>query len=167
MLGGAAASGLMIPNAAAQVARKRDDEGNVDTTLLVQPPDESLGGGYLAHSSHSSHSSHASHSSHYSGSRNSGDGDDYSAPSTGYGQQQAVAPAAPPPPPPKPAVVSFVAYPGGRIFINGRLIGVDSTGAVQLPAGDHDVRIENRFLGSQSVSVSLSEGQTGVVTLDW
>jgi hypothetical protein len=164
MLGGAAASGLMIPGAEAQVARKRDDDGDVGTTLLVQPPDESLGGGYLAHGSHRSHRSHSSHSSHYSGSTGSG----YEpAPDPTPAPRQPVVPRAAPPPPPKPAVVSFVTYPGGRIFVDGKAVGVDSTGPVVLAAGQHFVRVENRFLGTQNIGVELREGQTGVVTLDW
>jgi hypothetical protein len=36
-----------------------------------------------------------------------------------------------------------------------------------LKAGLHTVRVENRFLGDKIFSISLQEGQTGVVTLEW
>src|SRR5687768_16871285 len=119
MLGGAAPSGLLVPGAAAQVARRPEDEHDSDEPLLLTPADDRLGGGYLAHRSHSSHRSHRSHSSHRShySSRNH---------SSGF------VPYVPPPPPPKPATVSFLAYPGGRIYVNSKLMGTDSTGAMSL-----------------------------------
>jgi len=159
MLGGAAGSGLLIADAAAQVARRPDDETETELPLLVVPSDRAAG--YLAHSSHSSHSSHASHSSHSSGGYGGGGG--------GYDLTPSPTPIQPPPPPPppKPATVSFAAYPGGRIFVNGQLVGHDTSGTMTLKPGTHTVRVENRFLGEQNGTVEISEGQTGVVEIDW
>jgi hypothetical protein len=36
-----------------------------------------------------------------------------------------------------------------------------------LKAGFHQVRVVNRFLGEKVISVDLSEGQTGAVSVDW
>jgi hypothetical protein len=60
-----------------------------------------------------------------------------------------------------------VAFPGGRIYVNDKLRGVDSTAAISLPAGTYTIRVENRFLGTGSMSVTLEEGQTGVVNVEW
>ena len=111
----------------------------------------------LAHRSHSSHSSHRSHSSHSSG---------------GYVGRGSVgtdepAPAPPPAPPPTPARVSIMAYPGGRIFVGGKLVGVDSTSTLTLPPGNYTIRVENRFVGDTNQQVSIAEGQTGIVLVQW
>ncbi|MEZ4301596.1 MAG: PEGA domain-containing protein [Polyangiaceae bacterium] len=74
---------------------------------------------------------------------------------------------APPPPPPRPATVSLVAYPGGRIFVDGKLVGTDSTSTLILAAGRHEVRIENQFVGDTNMALTVSEGQTGTVVLEW
>lgn len=60
-----------------------------------------------------------------------------------------------------------MAIPGGRIFVDGKLVGVDSTGTLALTPGPHTVRVENRFLGNGIVVIHLVEGQTGVVNVDW
>ena len=156
VLGGAASTGLLIPDAAAHVARRREDEKESLSQLLIVPSDDR--GMYLAHGSHSSHSSHSSHVSHYSGSGGGGGGGDYGG---GY-----VAPT-PSPPPPKPATVSFVAYPGGRIYVDGQPVGRDVTGTLTLKAGPHTVRVDNRFLGGETRTIELEEGQTGVIEIDW
>jgi len=36
-----------------------------------------------------------------------------------------------------------------------------------LKPGAHTIRIENRFLGSGEVTVTVEEGQTGVVNVEW
>jgi hypothetical protein len=154
LLGSAASSGLLIPDARAQVARKPDDEHEQDAPLLLVPSTDP--GGFLGHTSHSSHSSHSSHRSHYSGS------------SGGGGGTVAPSPAPEPaPPPPKPASVSFVAYPGGRIFVDGHLAGTDATGIMTLKPGSHTVKVENRFLGEETRTIDLIEGQIGPVEIDW
>jgi hypothetical protein len=151
MLVAAGPSGFLVPNAAAQVARRPDDESShTDTPLLVVPSDEAAS--YLAHRSHSSHSSHRSHSSGGGG-------------GGGGGYDPAPAPA--PSPPPKPASVSFLAYPGGRIFVDGQLVGHDSTGTLTLKPGSHAVRVENRLLGIENRIVDLIEGQIGIIEIDW
>jgi hypothetical protein len=76
-------------------------------------------------------------------------------------------PAPTPSPPPKPAVVSFIAFPGGKVFVDGRLLGSDSTGKVTLKPGMYTVRVENRFLGEYETTVEVTEGQTGTVTITW
>jgi hypothetical protein len=153
VLGGAASTGLLIPDAVAQVARRRDEERDGIAQLLVVPADDRPI--YLA--DHSSHRSHSSHQSHRSSAGGGGDyGGDYSAPAP-----------APAPPPPKPATISFVAYPGGRIFVDGQPMGKDATGTLTLKAGSHTVRIENRFLGTETRTIDLEEGQTGVIEIAW
>jgi hypothetical protein len=172
VLSGAAPSGLLASDAEArliQVAiKRREDEEDSKELLLTAPRSEAhmlLAG----HSSHRSHSSHASHSSHYSGS-GSGyrRGGDYAAPA--YVPTPAYVPAPAPPPkprPPKPAVVSFVAFPGGRIFVDDKPVGTDTTGQLRLPPGTYKVRVENRHLGNTTVKVELIEAQTGTVRVEW
>lgn len=156
----ASGSGLLIREAAAQVSRRSDDEEDSVAPLLLAPAITSAE--LLAHRSHSSHSSHRSHSS------GGGGGGHYSGytPSPEPAPEPPPAPA-PPPPPPKPATVTFVALPGGRISIDGTVMGTDATGSLTLKAGYHSVKIENRFLGEHKIEVKLEEGQTGVVEIDW
>lgn len=153
LLGGAASTGLLVPDAVAQVARRRDEDRDGVAQLLVAPSDDRT----ILLAQHRSHSSHASHQSHRSSSGGGGDyGGDYVAPAP-----------APAPPPPKPATISFVAYPGGRIFVDGQPVGRDATGTLTLKAGTHTVRIENRFLGAETRTIDLEEGQTGVIEIAW
>jgi hypothetical protein len=63
--------------------------------------------------------------------------------------------------------VSFVAYPGGRIFVDDQLVGHDTSGTLTLKPGLHGIRVENRFVGVETRSVDISEGQTGVIEIDW
>ncbi len=161
LLGGAAQSGMLVPNAAASVLKRREDEERAQPPLLLNPSDEDLGNGLVGHRSHSSHSSHSSHRSHYSGSSSG-----YS-PSNGEADLEPSPAPEPPPPPPKPAIVSLVAYPGGKVFVDGKLVGIDSTPAMALKPGAHTVRVENRFLGGSEVQIDLAEGQTGVVRVEW
>lgn len=60
-----------------------------------------------------------------------------------------------------------MAYPGGRIFVGGKLMGVDSTGTVTLPPGNYSIRVENRFVGDTTQQVAISEGQTGIILVQW
>jgi len=76
-------------------------------------------------------------------------------------------PAPAPPPPPRPAIVSIVAFPGGRIYVDDKLRGVDATPPISLSPGVHIVRIENQFLGSGMTYVTLDEGQTGSINVEW
>jgi len=172
LLGVAAPSGMLASNAAEllrPLARPRDDESDgEEPLLLIAPRDEGLGLGNLGHKSHSSHrshSSHASHASHYSGAGASpGPGPYVPSPTPQPAPQPTYTP---PPEPPKPAVVSFIAYPGGRILVDGQVMGRDSTGNLTLKPGKHEVTIENRFLGNTTMTVELTAGQTGVVQLEW
>ncbi|HEY4244402.1 MAG TPA: PEGA domain-containing protein [Kofleriaceae bacterium] len=113
-----------------------------------------------SHSSHSSHASHSSHSSHYSGRGGGGGGGD-------EGDDSSSTVYTPPPPPPKPARISILARPGGQIFVDGKAVGRDATTTLILAPGSYTVRVANRFLGDHTVTISLDDGQTGVVELDW
>jgi hypothetical protein len=162
LMGAAAPTGLLVPNAEASLlAKRREDEDSDDPPLLLTPSDDEMGAGLVGHRSHSSHRSHRSHSSHRS--HYSGSSFHYSSSGTGTGQTF----VAPRPAPPKPAVISLVATPGGRIFLDGKPVGTDATGPLALAPGPHTVRIENRFLGTGVVEVSLDPGQTGVVDVNW
>lgn len=166
-LSGASASGLLISDAAAQVGRRQDEEHAPAPLLLALADSEPvLVAGHSSHSSHSSHysgnSGHSSHASHYSGSRGGG-GYDTASEST----PAPVARPEPPPPPPKPARVSFAAFPGGKIFVDGKPVGTDATGTLVLKPGSYVVKISNRFLGEHSTTVELTDGQSGVISLEW
>jgi hypothetical protein len=63
--------------------------------------------------------------------------------------------------------VSIVAFPGGKIYIDEKLAGVDTTSRLTLKPGSYAIRIENRFLGNHSEMIQISEGQVGVVTVEW
>ena len=76
-------------------------------------------------------------------------------------------PPEPPPPPPKPARVSLVAFPGGRITVDGAVAGNDATTLLSLKPGKHYIRIENRFLGEHTTTVEVTVGQTGTLTIEW
>jgi hypothetical protein len=156
---GASSTGLVATHVVASVASRRSDEDSVVEAPLVLTVANPFSGEFFGHRSHSSHRSH------YSG-RGGGGGSGWSGGGTGGDDsqpQQFVAP----PPPPKPATVSFAAFPGGRIFVDGRPVGSDASGQLTLTAGRHDVKVTNRFLGEHTVTIDLSEGQTGVVSLDW
>lgn len=159
---GASGSGYLVAEAAAQPRnRRQDDEDTTDPALILavaRAPAAEL----LAHRSHSSHSSHRSHSSGSGGGWGNGGGGDYVAPPA-----PAPAPYVPPPPPPKPATVSFIAFPGGRISIDGVVMGTDVTGTLTLKPQAHEVKIENRFLGEHRATIYLSDGQTGAVPVEW
>jgi hypothetical protein len=160
-LGAAAATGLVVSNAAALAFTSKDDDDGPNP-LLLYPRGASFV--FAGHRSHRSHSSHSSHSSHYSGSgTRSGGG-------YGYGTPEPVAPPEPPPrppPPPRPGRVSVAAYPGGRIFVDGRLVGTDVSGVLTLAPGSHDVRVENRFLGTNVSTIFVGDGETGVIDVSW
>ncbi|MGC4067349.1 MAG: hypothetical protein QM784_22440 [Polyangiaceae bacterium] len=162
VVGAAGPSGLLA--AGPLIMRPRDEEEDGSGPLIIAPQYHDKAQLFLAgHRSHSSHSSHRSHSSHYSG-RSTGWADDGSS-GRAYAPSSPV--VIPPPKPPQPAFVSLAAFPGGRIFVDGTLVGYDATGTLRLNPGSHDVRIENRFLGTGSSQVSLVEGQTGLVVIKW
>jgi hypothetical protein len=160
VLGGAAASGLLATDAAARVLAREDKEA----APLLLAPSQWDASELLAHGSHRSHRSHSSHRSHASGSSHYSGGRSY-YPSSGGGSSYT--PPAPKPVPPKPAKVSLVALPGGSIFVDGKSVGEDETDVLTLKAGDHVVRVENRFLGDHEVPISLSAGQSGTVKIEW
>ncbi len=185
VLAGATGSGLLVADAAAKVSR-RDDDGEVAPPLLLAPP-RADAGELLAHRSHSSHRSHQSHRSHSSGGRAS----HYSAPSYSAPSHSAPSYSAPShsgtshsgkshsgissgsvakpakPVPQKPARVSLVALPGGSIFIDGKLAGRDETPKLTLKVGRHTVKVENRFLGTHEYVITVSQGQSGRVKVEW
>lgn len=160
VLPGASTTGLVSTHVVASVASRRSDEDCVLEEPLLLAVANPFAGEFFGHRSHSSHSSHRSH---YSG-RSGGSG--WTGGATGADDsqpQQFVAPPAPP----KPATVSFAAFPGGRLSVDGRPVGSDTSGQLTLAAGKHDVKVTNRFLGEHTVTIDLSEGQVGVVSLDW
>lgn len=168
VVGGAASTGLLVRDAVAQVsqpaARRREEEPAPEDLLLVVPPRDE-GSTLLA--AHRSHRSHSSHSSHYSGSSShgshySGGGSRSYAPSSSD-EPTYVAPVRKE----KPAHVSFMAYPGGHIYVDGKLVGLDVTKTLKLSVGNHTIRVENRFLGETSVDVTLTDGQTGIISIEW
>lgn len=163
-LGGAAGSGLLVSDAAAQLARREDEDA--PPPLLIAQASQKAPVLLAGHRSHRSHSSHRSHRSHYSSS-----GGGYGGGGGGGGDSTSTytppVVREPPPPPPKPARVSFAAYPGGRIFIDNKPIGSDVTGTLILKPGRYTIRIENRFVGTYSEEISLSDGQTGRIEIAW
>lgn len=76
-------------------------------------------------------------------------------------------PAPVPPKPPKPAVVSFIAFPGGLISVDGVQVGRDATAAITLKPGTHTLRVANRFLGDHVRQLELGEGQRGEIVIEW
>lgn len=182
-LASAAASGLLASDASAQVARRKDEDGAPPTLIVVPPAPRILLAGHGSHRSHSSHSSsssggggggghasHASHRSHYSSSGGAGRGD--SSGNFTDDSPSGVAPIVverppPPPPPPKPARVSIVAFPGGQIFLDGKLIARDVTDVLVIQPGTHLIKIVNRFVGEHTKYVEVGDGETGVITITW
>ncbi len=177
LISGAAPSGLLAQGTetSRDPLRRREEEDSHHELLLVEPSD----GAPVLLAGHRSHRSHSSHRSHYSG-RGGGSSRGYipsyeppapSRASTPSPSSTSPEPAKTATPPvralPNPARVSFVAFPGGRIFVNGKAAGQDATAPMELPAGTHSVRVENRFLGQVTIEVELLEGQTGEVKLEW
>lgn len=166
VVGEAASTGMLVPNADAQVLQppaKRREEEQDQTSLLAIPSRDEHPMMLAAHRSHRSHSSHRSHYSGSGGGRSYGYGGVDTSDSGSASPTTVVRPA----PKPKPATVSFVAYPGGRIYVDEKAVGIDESRPMTLPAGEHTVRIENRFVGDTTVVVSLSAGQTGIVEIKW
>ncbi|SET78094.1 hypothetical protein [Stigmatella erecta] len=184
LIGGAAPSGLLVSGAetSGDPFRRKEEEDSHHEVLLVEP----AGGPPVLLAGHRSHRSHSSHRSHYSGSGGSrrvyvptyvppapsrsstpspppDRSDETSTDSESTPSQRAEAPSRVP----RPARVSFVAFPGGRIFVDDKPVGQDVTAPLELPAGTHAVRVENRFVGQVTVEVELLEGQTGEVMLEW
>lgn len=163
VVGEAAPTGLLIPHASAHVLQppfKRPDDDGDSIDLLVLPSRDEHPMMIAAHRSHRSHSSHRSHYSGRGGGGGGGGGRGYS-----YSDSGNTEPA--PAPKPKPATVTFVAYPGGRIYVDDKLVGVDESRLLTLAAGEHTVRVENRYVGDTTVVVQLTQGQTGVVEIKW
>jgi hypothetical protein len=189
ILGSAAGSGLLAADAAARVLASRDED-EIGAPLLLAPPQVDPSE-LLAHSSHRSHQSHSSHRSHssgghgthysspsypsHSGSSNSGSsnsgssnsGGSSSSHSGGSSSSDNTSRVPNTPRPSKPAKVSFVALPGGTIFVDGKNVGDDQTGILTLKAGIHQVKVQNRFLGDHEHVLTLAPGQSGTVTIQW
>jgi hypothetical protein len=68
---------------------------------------------------------------------------------------------------PKAAEVQIVAFPGGEIFLDGKQVGYDATGPMKLKPGSHEIVVKNRFLGQETRSIDVSEGQTGKIVVNW
>lgn len=185
LISGAAPSGLLAPGveASGSPLRRREEEDSHHELLLVEPS----GGAPVLLAAHRSHRSHSSHRSHYSSSGGGYRGSyvpSYEPPAPSRAttpsppstrrtepstspETETTRNTAPPPRAPQPARVTFVAFPGGRIFVDDKAVGQDATGPMELSAGTHVVRVENRFLGQVTVEVELLEGQTGEVKLEW
>lgn len=159
VLASAAASGMLVSDAAAYVTRRKESDDEPDAPLLLVPVEEPSM--LVRHRSHSSHRSHRSHSSGSGGGHYSG----YS-PSPSPSPDPRPAPS-PPPAPPKPGRVSIAAYPGGRITVDGVPRGTDVTGVLTLSVGSHTVVVENKFLGTHTASVTIYDGQVGTVNVSW
>lgn len=161
-LPGADLSGMVRADAIGRLTSKSDDEDEQPALLLHSPQE-----GALLLAGHRSHRSHSSHRSHHSGrswggwglGSGGGDDDDY--------EPQGAAARPQPPAPARPYNVSFVAIPGGRIFVDDVELGRDETRVVTLRAGSHAVRVENRFLGVHSRTIELGEGTAGVIRIVW
>jgi hypothetical protein len=61
----------------------------------------------------------------------------------------------------------LVAYPGGHLFVDGNLVGRDATSTMTLQPGTHTIRVVNRFLGSETRTIDIGEGATGVLEIKW
>ncbi len=78
------------------------------------------------------------------------------------------APVAPRPPAPgKALLVTFIAFPGGQILVDGVLQGRDATMPIRLRAGKHEARVKNRFLGESVHPFEAREGQNDSVVIVW
>lgn len=163
-LGGAAGSGMLVSGAAAQVARREEEDS--PPPLLIAQSNAKAPVLLAGHRSHRSHSSHRSHRSHYSGRGGGYSSGSYRGGSTSTYVPERVRPD-PPPPPPKPARITLIAYPGGKIFVDGKPVGRDATGTLVLKPGSYEIRVENRFVGDHTQTITLGDGQTGTVTISW
>ncbi len=73
------------------------------------------------------------------------------------------APAPPPPPPPAedPGFLTISSYPWAKVYEGGRLLCTTPCAKVSLPAGSHNLVLENPDQGlKQSLSVSIKSGET-------
>lgn len=163
VLSGAAVTGFLVSDAAAAALRpplRREEEAEAPPPpLLLFPPLGDAGTVLAGHRSHRSHSSHVSGrgSRSYYNSGYSSDDSSSSAPAV----------VTPPPRRIKPAQVTIVAVPGGRITVDAAYAGQDKTHTLKLPPGRHTVRVSNAFLGETEVEIELTEGQTGEIVVRW
>ena len=63
--------------------------------------------------------------------------------------------------------MSFIAYPGGKIFIDDKPIGRDVTGTLILKPGRYQIRIENKFVGTHTEWIEIADGQVGQISIKW
>jgi hypothetical protein len=179
-LSGATGTGLVISEAAAQVARRDEDEDAQPPLLIARSNDAApiLLAGHRSHRSHASHrshvsghssghSSHASHRSHVSSTGGGGGGGTYVPDPAGTPSKPVYVEPAPRPRPPKPARVSLAAFPGGKIYVDGKLVGTDTSSTLTLKPGTYVIKVVNRFMGEHSTVISVSDGQTGTVVVKW
>jgi hypothetical protein len=61
----------------------------------------------------------------------------------------------------------IAAFPGGKIYIDGKAYGTDATSTLTLKPGTYTVKIVNRFLGEHAASIEVKDGQTGTVAINW
>ena len=169
------------------VARAREEENEPPTLLLVpaQAGDLILTAGHRSHRSHSSHRSHYSHrsghASHYSATiryrpsttpsrparRRGGSGGGKTTRKRRGTENTSKRVTVPRPSAPKPARVSFLAYPGGTVYVDGKKVGRDFTSVLKLKTGMYTVVVKNKYLGETTKVVEVKEGQTGVIVVKW
>jgi hypothetical protein len=63
--------------------------------------------------------------------------------------------------------VVVVAFPGGKLFLDDKPVGQDTTMALTLKPGSYQIRVVNRFLGEHTVAIDVTEGQTGTIPIHW
>jgi hypothetical protein len=64
--------------------------------------------------------------------------------------------------------LNFDSSPWARVSIEGRVLGVTPLRGVHLPAGTHQLRLENSELGtSQTVVVEIKPGQSVSRFVSW
>jgi hypothetical protein len=162
LIGGALSTGMVSNSALADSANARsredEDEANAYTRTLLIPSTQLGDVEFAKHGSHASHTSHRSHASHSSSNHGSG----YVDPGGGN-----VAPPQPPPPPPQPGFVKIVAFPGGKIAVDGKDAGRDETQPMSLTPGSHVVEVSNQFAGTGSTTIEVGAGQKGEIDVEW
>jgi hypothetical protein len=51
--------------------------------------------------------------------------------------------------------------------VNDQVAGHDATSVMSLKPGMYSVRVVNHFLGEHKEMISVSEGQTGTIVVNW
>jgi hypothetical protein len=51
--------------------------------------------------------------------------------------------------------------------VDGKPVGDDETAQLTLKPGIHHIKIENRFLGVHEIAITVTDGQSGTVKIEW